>query len=58
VFTIVFGKVAKLSTDGLPQLLFYMSGTELWGFFSGCLNKTAGTLRGNAGLFGKVYFQD
>ena len=56
MFTIVFGNIAKLSTDGLPKVLFYLSGTVLWGYFSGCLTQTSGTFRTNAGLFGKVYF--
>ena len=55
-FTIIFGQVAKLSTDGLPQFLFYMSGTVLWTYFADCLNKTSITFIQNAHLFGKVYF--
>ncbi|MFN2199682.1 MAG: ABC transporter permease [Caldilineaceae bacterium] len=55
-FTIIFGKVAQLSTDGLPQFLFYMSGTVIWGYFAMCLNKTSNTFVSNRGLFGKVYF--
>jgi lipopolysaccharide transport system permease protein len=55
-FTIIFGRVAQLSTDGLPQFLFYMSGTVIWSYFSACLTKTSRTFTGNAGLFGKVYF--
>ena len=56
VFTVVFGNIAGLSTDALPQLLFYMSGNVLWAYFSGCLNGTATTFTSNAQLFGKVYF--
>lgn len=56
VFTVVFGNIAGLPTDGLPQLLFYMSGTVLWGYFAGCLSGTATTFTSNAQLFGKVYF--
>ena len=56
VFTVIFGQIAKLPTDGLPQILFYMSGTVLWHYFSGCLNGTANTFVSNAGIFGKVYF--
>lgn len=56
VFTVIFGNIANLPTDGLPQLLFYMSGTVLWGYFASCLNHTATTFIGNAHLFGKVYF--
>ena len=53
---LVFGNIAKLGTDGIPQLLFYLSGNAIWGFFSACLNGNASTFTGNAGLFGKVYF--
>ena len=56
VFTVIFGNIAGLPTDGLPQLLFYMSGNVLWGYFSGCLNGTSTTFVSNAHLFGKVYF--
>jgi len=55
-FTVIFGKIASLPTDGLPQFLFYMSGTVVWGYFADCLNKTSNTFVQNAGLFGKVYF--
>jgi len=56
VFTVIFGNIAQLPTDGLPQLLFYMSGTVMWSYFSSCLTSTANTFIGNARLFGKVYF--
>ena len=56
VFTVIFGVIAGISTDGMPQFLFYMSGNVLWGFFSSSLNRGAGTFYGNAKLFGKVYF--
>lgn len=55
-FTVIFGQIAQLPTDGLPQFLFYMSGTVIWSYFADCLNKTSNTFVGNAGLFGKVYF--
>ncbi len=55
-FTIIFGKIARIPTDGLPPFLFYMAGTILWGYFSGVLNGTSSTFTGNAGIFGKVYF--
>jgi lipopolysaccharide transport system permease protein len=55
-FTIVFGRIAKLSTDGLPQFLFYMAGTTVWTYFATCLTKTSETFVQNAQLFGKVYF--
>jgi lipopolysaccharide transport system permease protein len=55
-FTIVFGNIARLPTDGLPQFLFYMSGTVVWTYFATCLTKTSETFVQNANLFGKVYF--
>ena len=56
VFTVIFGQIARLPTDGLPQILFYMSGNVTWHYFSGCLNGTSNTFTSNAGIFGKVYF--
>ena len=56
VFTVIFGVIAGIPTDGTPQILFYMSGNILWNFFSSCLNRASGTFLGNARLFGKVYF--
>ena len=56
IYTVVFGGIAGISTDGVPQILFYMGGTAVWGFFASCLNRTASTFTGNAGVFGKVYF--
>ena len=56
VFTVIFGVIAGIPTDGVPQFLFYLSGNILWGFFSSCLNKGSSTFLGNARLFGKVYF--
>lgn len=55
-FTVIFGRLAGLSTDGLPQFLFYMAGTVVWGYFSSCLTKTSNTFTANAAIFGKVYF--
>jgi lipopolysaccharide transport system permease protein len=55
-FTIIFGKIAALPTNGCPAFLFYMAGNVLWTFFSTCLTKTASTFVANAGLMGKVYF--
>lgn len=52
----IFSIIAKLPTGGLPQFLFYMSGTVLWTYFADCLNKTSNTFVNNANLFGKVYF--
>jgi lipopolysaccharide transport system permease protein len=56
MFTLIFGNIANLPTDGLPKFLFYMSGTVLWSYFADCLNKTSHTFVNNANLFGKVYF--
>jgi lipopolysaccharide transport system permease protein len=56
VFTVVFGRIAKIPTDGLPQMLFYMAGIILWNYFSSCLTTTSNTFITNAGIFGKVYF--
>jgi lipopolysaccharide transport system permease protein len=56
MFTIVFGNIAQLPTDGLPKMLFYLSGNVVWGYFANCLNSTSNTFVANAGLFGKVYF--
>ena len=56
VFTVIFGNIAQLPTDGLPQMLFYMSGNILWTYFSTCLTSTSTTFTANAHLFGKVYF--
>lgn len=56
IFTFIFGNIAKLPTDGLPQFLFYMSGTVVWSYFATCLTKTSDTFITNANLFGKVYF--
>ncbi len=55
-FTVIFGNIAQLSTDGLPKMLFYMSGITAWNYFSDCLLKTSDTFSANAGIFGKVYF--
>jgi lipopolysaccharide transport system permease protein len=55
-FTLIFGNIAKLSTDGLPKILFYLSGITAWNYFSDCLMKTSETFNANSGLFGKVYF--
>ncbi len=55
-FTVIFGNLAKISTDGLPQILFYMCGITLWNYFADTLTKTADTFSSNANIFGKVYF--
>jgi lipopolysaccharide transport system permease protein len=56
VFTVVFGNIAKIPTDGLPQLLFYLAGLTCWNYFSETLTKTSETFTTNAAVFGKVYF--
>ncbi|MDQ1098539.1 MULTISPECIES: ABC transporter permease [Chryseobacterium] len=56
VYLIVFGKIANLSTDGTPPILFYLAGVTLWNYFSSCLLGTSSTFVGNANMFGKVYF--
>jgi lipopolysaccharide transport system permease protein len=56
MFILVFGRIAKLSTDGLPMILFYLSGVTLWNYFAECLNKTATVFKDNEAIFGKVYF--
>ncbi len=55
-YTIVFGGIAGLSTDNIPQPLFYLAGNIFWCLFTDCLNGAANTFTGNAGIFGKVYF--
>ena len=56
VYVVVFGNIAHLSTDGVPQLLFYLLGTAVWSYFSACVSRNARTFLDNANLFGKVYF--
>ncbi|MDX2303674.1 MAG: ABC transporter permease [Microscillaceae bacterium] len=55
-FTIVFGQIAGISTDGQPQFLFYMAGVTVWSYFASCLTKTSSVFTSNADMFGKVYF--
>ena len=56
MYMVVFGGIAKISTDGLPQPLFYLAGVCMWQYFADCLTKTSDTFVSNAGMFGKVYF--
>ena len=56
MYMLVFGGIAGIDTDGVPQPLFYLAGTCMWQYFSDCLNRTSGTFVENAGIFGKVYF--
>ena len=55
-FVVIFGNIAKISTDGLPQILFYLAGITVWNYFSETLNSTSNTFIANANIFGKVYF--
>lgn len=56
MYMFIFGQLAQIGTDEIPQTLFYFSGTMLWTFFSGCLVKTSNTFIENKTIFGKVYF--
>jgi len=56
MFVFIFGRIAQISTDGLPMILFYLAGITVWNYFSETLNKTATVFRDNAQIFGKVYF--
>jgi len=56
IITIIFGKMAKLDTNGQPKYLFYLAGVTLWNYFADCLNKTSNTFKDNQNIFGKVYF--
>lgn len=56
MFVVIFGRIANISTDGVPMLLFYLGGLTLWNYFSDSLNKTATVFKDNAAMLGKVYF--
>lgn len=56
MYMVVFGGIAGISTDGLPQAMFYLAGILMWHYFSDCLNKTSSTFLSNQAIFGKVYF--
>ncbi len=56
MFTVVFGNLAGISTDGIPPMLFYLAGVTNWNYFADSLNKTSTTFRDNQHIFGKVYF--
>ncbi|MEI6753684.1 MAG: ABC transporter permease [Paludibacter sp.] len=56
MYMVVFGGIAKIPTDGLPQPMFYMAGIVCWQYFADCLNKTSSTFTTNQAIFGKVYF--
>src|SRR5450432_1299209 len=54
IFTLVFGKMGRFSTDGLPPVLFYLSGITAWNYFADCLTKTSTVFKDNSIVFGKV----
>jgi lipopolysaccharide transport system permease protein len=56
IYTVIFGNIAKLPTDGIPPFLFYLCGTTFWGYFAKCFTSTADTFVGNRHIFSKVYF--
>jgi lipopolysaccharide transport system permease protein len=56
MYMVVFGGIARISTDNLPQPLFYLAGIVCWQYFADCLNKTSSTFTANQSIFGKVYF--
>ena len=56
IYMLVFGNIAKISTDGTPQILFYMAGITIWNYFSETFNATSKTFKENENIFGKVYF--
>jgi lipopolysaccharide transport system permease protein len=55
-YTIIFGNLAGLSTEGVPKFLFYMAGVTCWNYFADCVNKTSTVFKDNSNVFGKVYF--
>lgn len=56
MFVLVFNQIANIPTDGIPAILFYMSGITIWNYFAACISSTSNTFVANAGIFGKVYF--
>jgi lipopolysaccharide transport system permease protein len=56
IFTIIFGKIGRIPTDGMPPFLFFLLGTTAWNYFAACLTRSATTFAANSGVFGKVYF--
>lgn len=55
-FTVIFGNLAQVSTDGVPPIIFYLAGITLWSYFADTFTKTSDTFTANAAIFGKVYF--
>ena len=56
IYAFVFGGIAGIGTDGVPQILFYLASTAIWSYFASCLTSNASTFTANAAVFGKVYF--
>ena len=56
MFTFIFGRIAKIPTDGIPHIVFYLCGVTVWNYFSECLTLTSNTFVANQKIFGKVYF--
>ena len=56
MYMVVFGNIAQISTDGIPQPLFYLAGITIWSYFASCFSSCANALVGNASIFSKVYF--
>ena len=56
MYVLIFGKIANISTGGMPKILFYLGGVTIWNYFHECLIKTSETFISNQNLFGKVYF--
>jgi lipopolysaccharide transport system permease protein len=56
VFTVIFGRLAGITTDGIPEPLFFMSGIVVWNYFQSCVSRNSTIFTGNARVFGKVYF--
>ncbi len=56
LYALVFGNIADLSTDGMPQFVFYLCSNAIWTYFATCINSTASTFTANAAIMGKVYF--
>lgn len=56
IFTVVFGKIGQISTNGMPSFLFFLIGVTAWNYFAACLTRAATTFTGNTAIFGKVYF--
>lgn len=56
IFTLIFGKIGRIPTDGMPPFLFFLLGNTAWMYFAACLTRVSTTFTANAAVFGKVYF--